>query len=105
MFQGSQKPARHLPDLVPSSCALAPRQTREAGFLVQYKCMEIQCLDTKKGNLLLLKRVSNSSIENPNGALQFIKKAENIPLFFINSVSNINNFLGWKLIAVCSAFF
>ena len=34
MFQGSQKPARHLPDLVPSSCALAPRQTREAGFLV-----------------------------------------------------------------------
>ena len=36
MFQGSQKPARHLPDLVPSSCALAPRQTREAGFLVTY---------------------------------------------------------------------
>ena len=35
MFQGSQKPARHLPDLVPSSCALAPRQTREAGFLVK----------------------------------------------------------------------
>ena len=34
IFQGSQKPARHLPDLVPSSCALAPRQTREAGFLV-----------------------------------------------------------------------
>ena len=36
MFQGSQKPARPLPDLVPSSCALAPRQTREAGFLVLY---------------------------------------------------------------------
>ena len=78
MFQGSQKPARHLPDLVPSSCALAPRQTREAGFLVNNTNLKYNKINFLPFPCLCINEIATLHVYLPIRGVYFYK---NLKLF------------------------